>query len=110
MRAGQLRYSVTIEQQVTTRTSSGAQAETWTTFATVFAGLQGVSGQEYLAAGKLVADANMRIRIRYVSGLTPEMRIKFIDGSSTRYFDILDIDDKDERHREMELLCKERNL
>lgn len=110
MRGGRLRYPVTIEQQTTTRTSFGSEQQAWSTFASTFAGLEALAGNELLAAQKLVAEAQEKITIRYVAGLTPAMRIKMTDGSVTRYFDILDIGDTRELHREMTLLCKERNL
>ena len=44
-----------------------------------------------------------RIKMRYVAGLTNKMRLVF----GTRTFDILDIDNVEERNVEMILTCKE---
>ncbi len=54
-------------------------------------------------AGALQSEVTTRIKIRYRTGLTTSMRVLY----GCRVFQILSVIDKDERHRVIELMCKE---
>ena len=108
MRAGGLRRQIIIEQTTETRDTDGAVINTWSTFATIWAefvvskGTVSI-GDETVAGGRPVAEANQQLRIRYLSGLTPKMRVKF----GSRYFNIKSISNVAERNREMLLFVTE---
>ena len=77
MRSGELRFRLTIERATEARDSLGQAIETWTTFAVVPGALRPLSGRERLLSAQPVAETTHRARIRYLSGVTPKMRISF---------------------------------
>ena len=77
--------------------------ETWSTYATVQASIEPISGREYFAAQSTQADVTHRIRIRYFSGIVPKMRVSY----NSRIFDILSVINVGERNRELQLMCRE---
>jgi SPP1 family predicted phage head-tail adaptor len=104
VKACKLKRSVTIEQRTEVQNSTGEVEWTWTTLATVRAAVEPLRGQEYFASHQLQSSTNVRIRIRYISGVTPKMRVKY----GVRYFEIEGVIDPEERHRELQLMCVER--
>jgi head-tail adaptor len=111
--AGKLRYVVTIEKNSAARTASGApRQDSWSTVATVRAGISPLSGREAEAAQKIVAEANSKIVMRFVPGIVPEMRVNFFDRriQATRLFDILNVNDVEEKHMDLVLLCLEHDI
>ncbi len=103
--ACRLRHTVTIQTRTDVRQPDGSYAPTWSTFATVRAAVEPLRGQEYLAAAQLQSTLNARIRIRYISGVTTKMRVLF----DSRYFEIEGVIDPEMRHRELQLMCVERD-
>ena len=103
MKAGRLRHKVLIESETITQDAYGAPTRTWATFATVWASVMPLSGREYFEAGKTMSDVSTRIQIRYGTGITPQMRVKF----GTRIYSIVSVINMDERNKEIELFCKE---
>jgi SPP1 family predicted phage head-tail adaptor len=100
-----LRHVVIVQERTETRQPDGSYAPTWSTFATLRAAVEPLRGQEYFAAHQLQASTNVRIRVRYVSGVTTKMRVLF----ESRYFEIEGIIDPEMRHRELQLMCVERD-
>lgn len=96
-----LRHQVTIEQLV--RDPSVGGADTWRTYAAAWASIEPLRGREYFAAQEMNAEVTGTIRIRYIPGVKPDMRVSF--GQCT--FEVLAVVDPDERHRELQLLVKE---
>ena len=103
MRIGKLRRRITIERVTETQDTDGAVLETWSTYATVQASIEPISGREYFAAQSTQADVTHRIGIRYLSGIVPKMRVNY----NSRIFDILSVINVDERSRELQLMCRE---
>jgi len=103
MRAGDLRHRITLQQKTETRDSFGAVIETWNDVATLYASIEPLRGKEFFDAQQVNAEVTIRIRIRYRSGVTPNMRVLF----GTRTFDIQSVINVDERNREMILMCRE---
>lgn len=91
MRPGNLRCRIVIEQPTETRDTDGAIINTWSTFATVWAEfvmdatmsitakMMKQMGQEKIEGKQPIAEASEVIRIRYLSGLTSKMRVKYMD-------------------------------
>ena len=94
---------MTIQTASETPNTYGEQVRTWSTFATVWASIEPLSGNELENARQRVAKASHLIRCRHVASVTPKMRL--IYGSRT--FDIGAAMDVDERNRELRLLCTE---
>lgn len=105
MQAGKLRERVTIQQEVVTRDTFGAEVNPWTDVATVWASVRpGSSGERFIsAADQVQATITHTVRIRYRAGLTPKMRLKW-EG---RYLGIQSVVEPDGRTRELVLLCLE---
>ena len=103
MRAGWLRKRVTIQEKRADRDPFGAERIIWVNVATVWAGVEPLRGREYLEAKQMQADVSTRIRMRYRSGVTPEMRVLY-DG---RTYEIESVIDVLERGRELNLMCRE---
>jgi SPP1 family predicted phage head-tail adaptor len=104
MRAGRLRHVIVIEQQSGSQDEYGAPGVTWSTFATVRAGVEPTMGKERFATAQTVAEADTVFTIRYLAGVLPTMRILH-DG---RVFNIAaPAMDPDGRKRELRLLATE---
>jgi SPP1 family predicted phage head-tail adaptor len=104
--AGRLDQRITIEQQVESRGGTYSDARrAWETVATVWASVQPIGGAERLRAGpELAAVADLRVWIRWRSGLTSKMRL--VHGSRT-YEIVAPPRDVDSAHEAIELLCRE---
>lgn len=75
MKAGQLDRRVIVQQRAAADPAYGAVSATWTTFATVWAGIHELTGREYLAARTQEAAQTVQVTIRYLPGLNASMRI-----------------------------------
>jgi len=109
MRAGRLRHQVAIQRRTSAESNFGEPADTWTTLATVPAGIEPVSGREYFAAQQVQSEVTHRVAIRYFAGISPKDRLVWTDPATgvARYFDIRAVIDQNERHRELQLMCVE---
>lgn len=103
MKAGDLRHQVTIQRLVQGQGASGEVTLTWTPFATVWGAVEPLSGREYWQAQQTASETSIRVRVRYLAGVVPTMRVLY----GSRVFEILSIVDQEERHRELQLMCRE---
>lgn len=103
MQAGKLRHRLIIEQQTKSKNSFNEWVVTWTTFATVWAEIQPDLGNTTYAAKQLNADAQGKIKIRYITGVQPTMRGRI---SSTIY-NFLSIINVNVRNNELLILYSE---
>lgn len=62
-----------------------------------------MAGREYYQARAINAEISHRVTIRYRSGLKTSWRLLY----GTRALEIISIADVEEKHIELELLCKE---
>lgn len=92
-----------MEQVSETQDTDGFMIEVWSTYATVRASIEPIAGREYSAAQAIQADVTHRIRFRYLSGITPKMRV----NSSSRIFDSLSVINMGERKRELQRMCRD---
>ena len=77
MRAGKLRQRVTIQDKSVSQNTYGEEVITYVDWATVWAAVEPLRGREFLEGRQITAEVSTRIRIRYRSGISPEMRVKF---------------------------------
>ncbi|MHB1652343.1 MAG: phage head closure protein [Desulfitobacteriaceae bacterium] len=103
MDPGKLRHRVTIQQNTPTQDDEGVMADNWVDLASVWAMIEPLQGRELLTAQAITAEITTRIRIRYRDGITSEMRILY----GTRVFDIQAPIDPEEKHQELQLMCRE---
>lgn len=103
MRAGTLRHKVTVEQPQEARGETGQFTTSWQPLATTWASIEPLSGRELIAAEQVQSETTIRVRMRYLAGVTDECRI--VHG--TRVLQITSAIDPQDRHVELELMCRE---
>ena len=103
MRSGALRHKITIQQPAEAQDASGSVESSWIPFATVSAAYEPQSGKESFTEDQEQATSSIRFRVRYLSGVTPKMRISF----DSRLFDILFVKDVGGRRKQLHIMCEE---
>jgi SPP1 family predicted phage head-tail adaptor len=99
---GRLRERVTIQQATERRNSLGETTLEWATFAERWASVEGVTAREALGAGQLEVSITHRVRLRYVTGLTQQMRLQW-RGRTLEIVSLLEHHNRSEH----ELVCQE---
>lgn len=103
MRAGQLRHTISIQEQTDTADGMGGFTTAWADSYKCKAAIWPLSARESLDAMKLELVVTHKIRIRYRSGITAKNRILF--GSRT--FNIVSIINNDERNISLDIMATE---
>lgn len=103
MKIGNLRHRVSLQQKTITEDALKQQSETWMNIATVWAVIEPLSGREYFAAKQINAEISVRITLRYLPGVTTEVRAVF----GGRIFEVLSVVNPEERCESLILMCKE---
>jgi SPP1 family predicted phage head-tail adaptor len=101
--AGLLDKRITIQAPTVSRNALGEPTVAWNAFATVWAGVEPVQGREFWAQQQVQSDVTVRIRMRYLPGVTTAMRVAY----GSRVLDIRSVIDPRERHTELQLMCSE---
>lgn len=103
--AGMLRHSITIKSRGTLASDSGGGGTyPWdVTKATARAYIKPLSGREQLHAMQLESPVTHKIVMRYVSGITADMRVEL----GSRYFNIRAVINVEERNRWLEIMAEE---
>lgn len=82
MRAGTLRYPVSLQKPVRLMNDTGEViVDQWAEFAKVWAAIEPVSGREYLASSEFRAQITTRIRIRWRPDVDASARVVADDGT-----------------------------
>jgi len=102
MDSGRLRERVTVQQATDRRTPLGEATQTWGTFAERWASVEGISAREFFLQGQQQTEASHRVRMRYLTGLTQQMRLQW-RGRTLEIVSILEHGNRTEH----ELLCQE---
>ena len=102
--AGNLTDRIVIEQAAETRNSVGEVTLSWSTFATVWADVQALSGREAERYGQIVGFTGHKVTIRQLPGVKVSMRVIY---ESTRTLEIGAINEY-ERGWYVELICTEK--
>ena len=100
-KAGRMRRKITIESDTPTQNTYGEPIESWSTYATVWASVEPLNGREYFNSQQTAAEISTRFRIRYKSGITPDMRV-VLDSNN---YDIRSIINVNEHNKELILMC-----
>jgi SPP1 family predicted phage head-tail adaptor len=103
MKAGELRHRLIIEQPAKSKNAIDETVQSWETFATVWGAVEPATGKLFYAAKQLDSTVDGRVRIRYIKGLLPTMRIKLGD----RILSIVSILMPQERQREIQIMYTE---
>ena len=105
---GRLNKRITIQHLVagSPAVNSLGEAQTsWATFQTVWAGVEPLQGNEFWGSQQkqVKAEIKIRVRIRFLSGVTAGMRVLY----GSRILNIESVIDPKEKHEEMQLMCSE---
>jgi len=104
--SGKLNKRIKIQQLVAgspAQDNFGQPDESWTDFATIWAAIEPVQGNEFWAQQQVQSEVTIRVRTRYIEGVVPEMRILY----GTRKLNIKSVIDPQEKHVELQLMCSE---
>lgn len=76
VKAGLLRHRVILQSLVPVQDPvTGIVTNSWVDFATVWASVEPLSAREFVAAQALQSKVELRLQIRYISGVLPSMRV-----------------------------------
>lgn len=82
MRAGRLRHRITLQINEPTADGYGGQTANWTsTIRGIPAAIEPLNGRELIAAQAVQSDINVKISMRYMTGITAAMRLLDQDGT-----------------------------
>lgn len=101
LNSGDLKERVTLQSRAAGVDSHGHPSTSWSDVATVWADVQPIRGREYFAAGQTQAPVDVRVRIRYRSGVTPAMRVLWRSVPH----DIVSVIDMGAQRVALELMC-----
>lgn len=102
MRAGRLKHRVTLQSIVLDKDARGAVTKTPTTVATVWAGVEPLSGRAWFDAQRENSSVSVRIVMRYRADIDETWRI--VHKGVT--YEIGSIIDVDMRHSDLHLMCR----
>jgi SPP1 family predicted phage head-tail adaptor len=105
MNAGDLDRRVTLQSASIVKDATGGPVETWADTATVWAAIYDLSGKAINEALQVGSAVNRRVTIRWRSGVTSAMRIKFVDGSTAKVAFVRELG----RREFLELHCEDMN-
>jgi SPP1 family predicted phage head-tail adaptor len=99
---GKLRERVTVQIASGTTNALGETVLAWADSSAVWASVEGVSAREALTAGQQETTVSHRVRLRYLPGLTQNMRFSW----RSRTLDIVSLLEHGNRS-EHEAICQE---
>ena len=99
---GKLRERVTVQIANGTTNALGETVLAWANSSAVWASVEGVSAREALTAGQQETTVSHRVRLRYLPGLTQNMRFSW----RSRTLDIISLLEHGNRS-EHEAICQE---
>jgi head-tail adaptor len=88
MKAGLMRRRVRLERPDTLADDFGAPVKSWALVAEVDAAVDAVSGREFFAADRELADATWRLTLRELPGTLPEPDWRVVDVDTGQIFDV----------------------
>ena len=100
--AGKLRERVTVQIASGTTNTLGETVMSWSNSTSVWASVEGVSAREALALGQQETVVTHRVRMRYLPGLTQNMRFSW----RSRTLDIVSLLEQENRTVH-EVICTE---
>lgn len=109
--SGKYRHIITFQKLKSVRDTYGEtdpdNPQNWENVLSTRAGIFPISGKDYYDAHVVNAELTHRIQLRYIKGIDSTMRIKF----GSRIFEMVSPPiDFQEKHVELMLMCKERDV
>lgn len=103
MRSGNLKQKVTIKTFSETQNDFGEVIQGESDFAIVYASIIPISGKEYFASKSVNAEVTHKIEMRFLSGVTPSMKIVY----NNRTFNIESVINIREANKTLQLMATE---
>ncbi|WP_446898840.1 phage head closure protein [Clostridium sp. LBM24168] len=103
MRTEELKHKITFQKLTTTTNDNGFEVEVWEDYSTVWTAVSNLIGREYFAAAAVQAEKTVKFTIRYLQGITDDMRILFED----KQYSITFIDNIKYRNKYIEIKALE---
>lgn len=104
MEIGNLRHRVTVAKYTETKGTTGQVIKSYTDSATRWAMIKSLTTRELLQAQQIHAEMTHEVWLRYPLNVSPKDRVTF----GERIFEILGVQNIDERNRFIKLMCVER--
>ena len=101
--AGKLRERITVQIASGSTNTLGETVLAWSNSTSVWASVEGVSAREALAAGQQEESVTHRLRLRYLPGLTQQMRFAW-RGRTLEIVSLLEHGNRSEH----EAICEEK--
>ena len=92
MRAGNMKYRITIERQGSFQNEFGEAERSWSSVCTVWAEILPQRGFEKYQAQQVMGEQTKIFSIRYRENITIGMRVRFNLDGEDHYYNIKDID------------------
>ena len=103
MQAGRLRHRVELQKPIRAQDASGEIVISWLTYATVWAFVKPLTGQERLEAQQVTPGISHEVRMRYRRDVISDHHVLY----DNRTLEIDAVIDVNEQGRELRLICKE---
>jgi SPP1 family predicted phage head-tail adaptor len=100
---GEFRHVIVFQKKSGVQNSYGETSNDWVDVIKTRVGIFPVSGKEFFAAETVNSEVTHKVNLRYLPGITSDMRIKF----GERFFSIISVINFQEKNIELQLLCKE---
>ncbi len=100
---GAMRNSIVIQNVTSTTDSGGGRGVAWSTYKTVFAHVQQLSGNTKYTQGVIDEKGLYAFTIRYITGVTTQHRISY----NSKLFSITSVIDLDERNKYLVIKASE---
>ena len=101
-----MNLQIDIQENKPTKDTNGQLKDAWsgvTGLTGLWASMITTGGREFYAAQRLNAETTAVFKIRYITGITPLMRVKF----GSRCFNIFNVNNVNEKSEYILLSCKE---
>lgn len=102
-RSGLFRHKITIESSTATQDAAGQDIKTWSVYGYAWAKVAPLRGREYVDSRSIQDEQLYKFSMRYVSGITPQMRIVW----NGKTFDIQAVQNVNEIDRLTEIMAVE---
>lgn len=103
MKAGKLRHRIKLQSRTQASDGGGGFTDTWADFATVWAAVEPLTGNERFEAQQLEGELSHRVTLRHRSDVTTEIRAVH----QSRVLEIRAVIRPEERNAQLLLLCSE---
>lgn len=104
--AGRLNKRVILQTLTQTTDGGGGFTDSWADTATLWAGVEELTGSEGFEAQQTASTLSHRVTIRYRTGVTPQQRLKY----GARVLKINAVINPGQLNERLELLCTEEDI